>query len=347
MIVGVRLEENVANRQADIAPRVFLAVGNRRVIRAERAVDSSWTVETVLGDPSPVTLAADPNDTGSIYAGTQGDGIYHSGDQGRSWTRLGLAGQIVKSIAVSPHDSRVIYAGVKPAAVYKSEDTGRTWIDLEGFRHIPNRWWWFSPAEAPFKAYVMALSVSPTEPDVVLAGIELGAVVRSEDGGRTWSRHLRGTLRDCHSLRFHGRDGQWAYEAGGSGGGASFSRDGGRTWRKQKTGLEKHYGVACAADPQRPEVWYVSVASGPGKAYGENAEGYIYRASAGSGWQPIGWEPHPMGGMPAALATHPAAPGHLYAGTTRGEIWHTSDYGDTWQRLLCNLGNIGLSMLLL
>jgi photosystem II stability/assembly factor-like uncharacterized protein len=189
--------------------------------------------------------------------------------------------------------------------------------------------------------------VSPTEPDVVLAGIELGAVVRSEDGGRTWSAHLRGTLRDCHSLQFHNRDGRWAYEAGGSGGGASFSRDGGRTWRKQKAGLKKHYGVVSAADPEQPEVWYVAIAPSPGKAYGERAEGYLYRASAGSAWQPIGWEPQPMGEMPVTLVTIPGETGHLYVGTTHGQVWHTSDYGDTWQQLPLNLESIGLMMLLI
>lgn len=337
----------MTNLNHTATPSALLAIGNQRIIRAECSGENGWTAETIPDVPSPVTLAADPHHAATVYAGTQGDGIYHSGDQGRSWARLGLTGQVVKSIAVSPQDPSVIYAGVKPAAVFKSTDGGRRWAELEGFRRIPNRWWWFSPAEAPFKAYVMALSVSPTDPDVVLAGIELGAVVRSEDGGRTWTGHRRGALRDCHSLKFHSSDGGWVYQAGGSGGGASLSRDGGRTWHKRKAGLEKHYGVACAADPQRPEVWYVSVAPSPSKAYGQNAEGYLYRSSAGSGWQPIGWEPHPMGGMPTALATHPASPGHLYAGTTRGEVWYSPDYGDTWQQLSCNLGHIGLSMLLL
>lgn len=53
------------------------------------------------------------------------------------------------------------------------------------------------------------------------AGIELGAVVRSEDGGRTWSGHRHGALRDCHSLTFHHSHAQWVYEAGGTGGGAA------------------------------------------------------------------------------------------------------------------------------
>jgi hypothetical protein len=335
----------MTNRRIDASQYIFLAINSRQIVRAE-CVNGDWQVETVLAGPSPVTLAADPNDPDVIYAGTQGNGVYRSADRGRSWAPLGMAGRIVKSLAVSPHDPQVIYTGVKPAALYKTSDGGRQWAELKGFRRIPNRWWWFSPAEPPFRAYVNALSVSPTEPDVVLAGIEFGALVRSEDGGRTWSAHLPGAMRDCHSLTFHNCNGQWSYEAGGTGGGAAVSRDGGRTWRQPKSGLAEKYGVTCAADPERPEVWYVAVAPSPGKAYGENAEAYLYRASAGADWQPVGWQPHPMGQMPRALVTRPDAPGHLFVGTTYGDVWHTADYGDTWQRLPFDLGG-GLSLLVL
>jgi hypothetical protein len=330
----------------EIDRSVFLAIDNHRVVRAECGEDGRWQVDVVLDECLPVTLAADPRHPNRVYAGTQGSGVYCSDDQGRSWAHLGLPGQIVKVIAVSPHDSGVIYAGVKPAAVLKTTDRGRHWAELDGFRRIPNRWWWFSPAEAPFQAYVEAISVSPTEPDVVLAGVELGAVVRSEDGGRTWSRHLGGALRDCHSLKFHTRNGQWVYEAGGNGGGAAVSRDGGRSWHRPKAGLSKHYGVTCAADPESPEVWYVAVAPSPRKAYAENAEAYLYRASARSEWKAIGWEPHPMAQMPRTLAIRAGAPGHLYVGTTAGQVWHTADYGDSWRRLPFDLGG-GLSLLVL
>jgi photosystem II stability/assembly factor-like uncharacterized protein len=336
----------MSNYQIDIDSRVFLAIADRRIVRAECAQGSGWRVETVLADAPAVTLAADPNNHNTVYAGTQGEGVYHSADGGRHWRALGLAGQIVKSLAVSPHDAGVIYAGVKPAAVFKSVNGGQSWPELTGFRRIPNRWWWFSPAEAPFRAYVNAISVSPVEPGVVMAGIEFGALARSEDGGRTWSGHLPGAIRDCHLLTFHGQYGQWAYEAGGTGGGAAFSRDGGRTWLQLRAGLVRKYGVACAADPALPEVWYVAVAPGPRKAYGRDVEAYLYRASAGSDWQPIGWEPHPMGQMPRSLVTLPNAPGHLYVGTTFGDVWHTADYGDSWRRLPFNLGG-GLSMLVL
>ncbi len=336
----------MTDRDSDIAPPLFLAIAEHRIVRAACTAENRWQVETVLDGPSPVVLAADPGNPDVVYAGTQGNGIYRSADRGRSWMPLGLTGQIVKSIAVSPHDSGVIYAGVKPAAIYKTTDGGRHWVELQGFQRIPNRWWWFSPAEPPFRAYVNAITISPDEPEVVLAGIELGAVVRSEDGGLTWSRHLDGALRDCHSLAFHCGDGQWVYEAGGTGGGAAVSRDGGRTWRQPKSGLAQKYGVVCAADPAQPELWYVALASNPGKAYGGNAEAYLYRASAGADWQPIGWQPHPMGQMPRSLVTRPDAPGQLFVGTTYGDVWHTADYGDTWQRLPFDLGG-GLSLLVL
>ena len=119
------------------------------------------------------------------------------------------------------------------------------------------------------------------------------------------------------------------------------------SWQKMKAGLAKHYGVACAADPERPEIWYLSVAPGPGKAYGEAPQAYLYRASGGADWQPIGWEAQPMGQMPIALETDPAAPGHLYAGTTVGQVWHSADYGDSWQKLACEFRSVWRSMIIL
>jgi photosystem II stability/assembly factor-like uncharacterized protein len=326
---------------------IFLATNGNGIARAEQRANGQWSLDFLLRDQDVRCLAAVPHKPNTIFAGTQGSGVLRSDDAGKNWQLCGMEGQIVKSLAVSPHDPETIYAGTKPAYMYMSRDGGSSWEELSGFRRIPWRWWWFSPAEKPGQAYVQAIALSPTDPNVLLAGIEFGAVVRSQDGGLTWSRHCTGALRDCHTLKFHNANGNWAYEAGGTGGGASYSRDGGLTWRKAKAGLAKHYGVACAADPQRPEIWYVSVAPGPGKAYGETAEAYLYRAAGGAGWQPIGWEAHPMRHMPITLVTDSKAPGHLYAGLTNGDVWHSTDHGDNWQKLPFNLQGIWFSLLLI
>lgn len=327
--------------------RVFLATFDQGVARAEYGPDGEWQVTRRAGEWAVTCLAADPSDRDALYAGTK-NGVLRSTDAGLTWRPSGLDGHIVKSIAVSPHDNQTIYAGTKPAHFFISHDGGGSWAESAGFRRIPNRWWWFSPAELPDRrAYVIAIAPSPQDPDIILAGIEFGAVVRSEDGGKTWSCHRRGALRDCHSLKFHTREGSWVYEAGGTGGGASFSRDAGSTFRKAKDGLAKNYGIVCGADPEHPEIWYIAVAPSPMNAFGGDPAIYLYRATGSAGWQPIGWSDHPLPVAVTALTTIAGAPGHLYAGLYNGDVWYSHDYGDTWEKLPFNLGGIWHSLLVI
>lgn len=332
--------------------KIFLATDGKGISRAMRGSDGHggspiWTVERYTADHEVTCLAADPSNPQTLFAGTR-NGALRSHDAGLTWRPAGMEGHIVKSLAVSPHDGNLLYAGTKPALMYLSRDGGGSWAELAGFRRIPNRWWWFSPAEPPDRRpYVISIAPSPTDRDVILAGVEFGAVVRSADGGQTWSRHRPGALRDCHSLKFHALDGNWVYQAGGTGGGASVSRDSGLTFRKAKRGLAKNYGIVCAADPENPQIWYACVAPSPFNAFGEHAEIYLYRATAAGDWQPIGWEPHPLSVAPTALTTVPAAPGQLYAGLQDGGVWHTSDYGDTWQKLPFSFQGIWYSLLVI
>jgi hypothetical protein len=111
--------------------------------------------------------------------------------------------------------------------------------------------------------------------------------------------------------------------------------------------LAKSYGIVCAADGEKPEVWYICVAPSPFNAYSDEAEIYLYRAAAGAGWQAIGWEPHPLSEAPTTLVAPPRTSGHLYAGLKGGDVWHSADYGDSWEKLPFNLGAIWNSMLIL
>ncbi len=329
--------------------RVIMSRGVDTLYRAtEDPKLGSWHVSTVLTEHKVTCLAADGSNPGVVYAGTREQGVWRSTDSGENWEYAGMEGQIVKSLAVSPHNPELLYAGSKPALIFRSKDGGKTWHELVSFRNIPNRWWWFSPADPPDRRpYVMEIATSPTERDVILAGVELGGVFRSEDGGDTWSSHLRGTLRDCHSLKFHALDGNYAYEAGGSGGGASMSRDGGRTWQKARKGLAKNYGITCAADGAKPDTWYASVGPSPWKTVGENPEVYLYRSGADGLWQPIGWSDHPLNETPTVMVSIPGSAGELYLGTHKGSVWHTNDFGETWSQLPFQVDAIWHAMLIL
>jgi photosystem II stability/assembly factor-like uncharacterized protein len=333
--------------------KIFLSTTNGGISRAHQS-DEQWVVEQVYAGSERVScLVSDPLDANILYAGTNGGGVLRSDDCGITWKAAGMEGQIVKSLAVSPHEPGTLYAGTKPTAIFISRDGGETWNELENFRKVRGRWLWRSPAEPPdFRAYVMGLTISPTDPNIVVAGIEFGAVVRSNDGGQTWSNHRKGSLRDCHNLTFHCKNGNWIYEGGG--GGAAVSRDAGLSWQQPRAGRDRHYGWACAGDPERPEIWYMSASPMmtrsmvPAAHIDGKANAFIYRSIGGAAWEKLsGGLPQPLNYMAYSLLTDPNAPGHLYAGMSNGEIWHSTDYGDRFEKLPLNMGGIHTRLVLI
>ncbi len=330
-------------------PKVLLSLTGPGVARAERDAGGAWTVTRPLADIDVRCLAADPHHPGTVLAGTQGDGLLRSTDQGRTWQPAGMEGQIVKALAFSPSEPGLVLAGTKPPLIQASTDGGRSWAELTAFRRIPSRPFWRSPAEPPGVAYVQAIAISPTDPRLIVVGIEAGAVVRSTDGGQTWEGHRKGSVRDCHTLIFHSRDGSVVYEGGGSGAGAAISRDGGATWEQPRAGLDRHYGWAVAADPQDADTWYLTAAPGALRAHSPRgrADAFIYRHRNGA-WEKLGGGlPQPLSEMPYALVADPAAPGHLYAGLASGEVWHSADCGDHWDRLPLQLPGVRRTLILL
>lgn len=326
---------------------IFLAATGNGIGYSRRTGTGTWDVEHLLTGTDVRCFSGDPLNSDTVYAGTQGSGVLRSDDRGRTWRPAGLDGKIVKSLAVSRTEPKTVYAGTKPALLYVSCDGGDSWTELDGFRRVPWRWLWFTPAEPPFwQPIVQGIALSPTDPAVIVAGIEYGAVVRSEDGGRSWSGHRRGALRDCHSLTSNVANHDWLYE-GGDGGGAA-SQDGGRTWMRSGQGLDRRYGWAAAGDPGDPAVWYLSASPSAFKAHGDGtAQAHLFRNTGGIWHKLTGGLPQPLDYMPYALLTDAAAPGHLYAGLANGEIWFSADRGDSWMQLPLSLGGIHRNLLML
>ncbi len=329
--------------------KTFIATTGNGIVRAEPAGISGWQVERLLEGNHVACLTVDPHEPGVVYAGTEKSGLLCSNDRGKTWQSAGLSDRNVKAVRVSPVVPGTIYAGTKPAMMFVSRDHGRHWQELSSFRNIPSRRFWFSPAEKPHNAYIQDIALSPTDENVILAGIEAGAVVRSSDGGQTWDDHRKGALRDCHSITFHHSQGNWAYEGGGTGAGNAISQDGGVTWKQTRAEKGRTYGWACAADPLQPQISYFSVSPSPWKAHGSgDAQAYIFRTDADGNWVKLGGGlPQPLNYMPYALLTDPEAPGHLYAGLGNGDIWHSVDHGDNWQKLPLTLGTVNMVMIML
>jgi photosystem II stability/assembly factor-like uncharacterized protein len=330
---------------------VFIAATGNGLARASRNAAGQWEVERVLSGGDVRCLAVDPLNMERVYAGTQGQGVLRSDDRGQTWRRVGLAGQVVKAIAASPIREAVVYAGTKPAGIFVSYNGGESWAELAAFQRIPGRWLWFSPAERPYIGYVQGIALSPTDPQRIVVGIEAGATVLSSDGGRSWTGHRSGALRDCHTVTFHATQGDWVYASGGGvarWGTSAFSRDAGQTWASIRVGLDRSYGWAVAADPVQPGMWYVSAAPDAFKAHSKsNAQAFIFR-NEGTSWRQLaGGLPQPLKHMPYALLTERGAPGQIYAGLSNGDIWQSADYGEQWAQLSFNLGAIERSLVML
>lgn len=335
--------------------KVYLANNWKGLTRAV-CIDGNWQVTSLLQETDIHCLLRDPHNARRAYAGTKQNGILRSDDLGVTWQSIGLEGTPVKSLAVDPQNPEVIYAGSKPVSLYMTSNGGGRWEELPALR-ATRQWWWFSPAEPPgIMPYVQAVTISPGNPKHIVCGIELGALMLSKDGGQTWSRHKKHAIRDCHSAKFHSSNPNWVYEGGAGGSGAAYSRDGGATWQKAQA-KDKVYGWMVAADPERPEVWYLAASRLPSLLKGEfvppahndgNAGASIYRSVGGAPLEKLtGGLPQPLDYMAYALEIDPGAPGHLYAGLANGDVWHTADYGDTWLQLAFNLKAIHRDMAVL
>jgi hypothetical protein len=301
---------------------VFVCTRDDRLVRLER---DGRDAEPVLEGVGVQCVAADG---ARVLAGTRERGLFVSVDSGATWDQIELAEPGIFSVAIGAADG-ALYAGTEPSRLFVARDGG-AWSELEALQDIPSRDRWSYPPR-PWTHHVRWIAPDPHRAERLLVGIELGGVMYSGDGGVTFSDHRAGAKLDAHSLAWHPRVEGRAYQAAGDG--SAWSHDGGRTWEAADDGRDLRYCWALAVDPDDPERWYVSAASGPRAAHsGERARGRLYRWH--DGWRAL---PLPDGSMPYALA---ATDGELLAGMADGRILRSRDRGDSWDDVGVRVGSI-------
>jgi photosystem II stability/assembly factor-like uncharacterized protein len=299
---------------------LFVATGDA-IVRVD-----GGQVETVLEQKGAQCIAVDPRNPERILAGCRGGAAFESADGGSTWTDAELPSNDVFSVAYSPADSDA-YAGCEPSALWARRNG--VWEELSALRELPSAPTWSFPPR-PWTSHVRWIAPSPHDADLVLAGIELGGLMRSEDGGRTWQDHRPGAQRDVHTLAWHPTEPGRAYEA--AGGGSAWSRDRGESWEPADVGRDRHYTWALAVDPDDPDCWFVSAAPGPFHAHGSRpAEAALYRWRGEGPWEELDLGlPRPLETMPYALA---ATAEGLVAALRDGRLFLSDDQGESWRRL--------------
>lgn len=313
----------------------MLILALRDMLVVARDGDSGWTARAHMEGKRPMCLAADPR-TGRLYCGTANDGLWLSDDAGERWRAATgrLPESRVTAVTVAADEPRgqkhaVVYVGTEPSAVYRSDNGGEGWEALDAIKTLPSAPTWSFPPR-PHTHHVRCIAADPHRPGRVFACIEAGALVRSDDQGRTWRDRVASGPYDTHTLATHPSAPGRLYSAAGDG--YFESDDAGDSWRQPEQGLEHHYLFGVAVDPADPETVLVSAAPSPFRAYDPaRAESGVYRKSAGGEWRPVR-EGLPSGDGVTVSVLAASRPGELWAANNRG-VFRSDDAGVSWEPL--------------
>jgi photosystem II stability/assembly factor-like uncharacterized protein len=232
------------------------------------------------------------------------------------------------SLAVGPEGT--VWAGTEPSAIFVSDDGGQRWHEQPGLRELPSAPTWSFPPR-PYTSHVRWIQLDPHDPQRVLASIEAGGVMHSEDGGATWHDRQRDTPRDAHGLAMHPHAPGRVYAASGDAAYAE-SADGGRTWRRLNDGLAYHYLWSVAVDARDPGIVVVSGSPSAFHAHRSGqAESALFRREGDARWEQLSdGLPPAEGTMTYALTT---TVGAFYAAPHLGDVYRSTDTGRMWEPL--------------
>lgn len=229
--------------------RLFLA--SDEGLLAVHSNAGEWqTRPTQLPGKGLTAVAAAP---ASLMAGAR-DGLFRSEDGGEHWEEVAdLAGKHVRWLAFGPGDDGLALAGLEPAAIYYSADDGETWTEAPEVAALRDEMDWFLPY-SPEAGCVRGFAFHGRR---VYAAVEVGGLLRSDDGGRQWrlvdgsdgrpstGRPQPGYVQsDVHSVTGHPAGADLLYAP--TGGGFYVSTDGGATFEPR---YQNCYVRAVWVDP--------------------------------------------------------------------------------------------------
>jgi photosystem II stability/assembly factor-like uncharacterized protein len=322
---------NVANADQKGAVGVF----------ARPAETGRW--EHVLTEHETYTVNVHPTNPNMVFAGTA-DGVYRSTDRGKTFQRANFPDKGVQiwSFLVDNNDPRLIYAGGSPISLYRSEDTGETWRALPN-PGLPDR------AVMPFACRVMRMAQHPSKPGTLFAALEVNGVIRSTDGGESWSDcstdlirlaqlpHLKSKIvsdtynegmLDGHAIAISPSDPNKVIVAVRMG--LFETEDGGRTWTDMEVGRfsPTTYGRDIKVSPVDGGTLYTALS-----VAAASKDGGVYRSTdKGATWSRF--ERVQVHGTIMSVALHQTDPNQVYLGARYdGEIHGTEDGGATWEAL--------------
>ncbi len=319
-------------------------------------------------------LKGSPADPDRLYAsqstGWFGQLIQRSDDGGRTWEPVGneFAYEGVPGTHQwyngTPHpwefkrvwhlepsltDPDTVYAGVEDAAIFRSDNGGKSWRELAGLRgHDTGSKW--APGAGGLCLHTILLD--PTDPGRIFVAISSAGAFRSDDAGETWKPINRG-LRSQYIPDPEAEVGHCVHRIAMHPSRPSVlfmqkhwdvlrSDDAGDTWHEVSGNLPTDFGFPILVHSHEPETVYVVPIKSDSEHYPPDAKLRVYRSrTGGEEWEPL------TKGLPQencyvnvlrdAMAADTLDGCGIYFGTTGGQVYASSDGGDTWSAIVRDL----------
>ncbi|WP_034273866.1 WD40/YVTN/BNR-like repeat-containing protein [Haloechinothrix halophila] len=347
---------------------VLTSDGKREEWKVSGPHFAGWEIYHVAGSP------ADPE---RLYASQStawfGQLIQRSDDGGTTWEPVGKdftyegetgTHQFYDGTAVPWEFTRVwhlepsltdpdtVYAGIEDAGLFRTVDGGQTWQELPGLRaHGTGPQW--QPGAGGLCLHTIIQH--PTNQDRLTIAISAAGAFRTDDGAQTWQAINRGLKSDgipdpdaevghcVHRIAMHPSrpdvlfmQKHWD---------VMRSDDAGDNWYEISGDLPTDFGFPIAVHAHQPDTVYVVPITSDSLHYPPEGKLRVYRSRVGGNeWEPL------TNGLPQencyvnvlrdAMAVDSLDECGVYVGTTGGQVYASSDAGDSWAPIVSNLPSV-------
>jgi photosystem II stability/assembly factor-like uncharacterized protein len=347
--------------------QMLLLVGTRKgcfVLESDED-RRNWKLRGPYCEGWPVYHAVYDASSGSIFAAAasewHGSAVWRSPDLGETWEHssegIGYADGELKLSKVSNvalAHGRLLVGG-EAAGLFESRDGGQTFSLLTTLDGLPGRDKWNNPDnQPPGHLGLSAILPHPTDPERLWVIVQGHSIFETTDGGATWAPRNKGLRADwplenpevgycVHKLVLSPTDHERMYQQNHVG--MHRSDDAGRSWVEITDGLPTEFGFAAAVHPHDRDTFYV-IPLDPGHTRCmPDGKAAVWRTrDAGETWQRLDrglpQEDAYVGVLREGMAIDSLDQPGLYFGTSTGQVFASTDEGDSWSEITSYLPGI-------